>query len=100
LSTAELAGSPLRNLGVHIAATDWDLSATEVQAATADKDRQDFGSESFPFRRQHMSVSGISSSSLNRSDSPQDTIEKEFQQLGQDLQSGNFSAAQSDFKTI
>lgn len=47
-----------------------------------------------------MSVSGISSSSLNRSDSPQDTIEKEFQQLGQDLQSGNFSAAQSDFKTI
>jgi outer membrane protein assembly factor BamD (BamD/ComL family) len=47
-----------------------------------------------------MSVSGISSSSLNSSDSLQNTIEKEFQQLGQDLQSGNLSAAQSDFKTI
>jgi len=47
-----------------------------------------------------MSVSGISSSSLNSSDSLQNTIQKEFQQLGQDLQSGNLSAAQSDFATL
>lgn len=37
--------------GIRIAATDWDLAAPKVQAANADKDRQDFGSESFPFRR-------------------------------------------------
>jgi outer membrane protein assembly factor BamD (BamD/ComL family) len=47
-----------------------------------------------------MSVSGIFSSSLNSSDSLQNTIRKEFRQLGQDLQSGNLSAAQQDFKTI
>ena len=49
-----------------------------------------------------MSVSGISSSSLFNY-STQDVqnkmkqIQQEFQQLGQDLQSGNLSAAQSDF---
>lgn len=47
-----------------------------------------------------MSVSGIFSSSLNSSDSLQNTIRKEFRQLGQDLQSGNLSAAQSDFATF
>ena len=47
-----------------------------------------------------MSVSGISSSSLYTSDSLQNTIQKEFQQLGQDLQSDNLSAAQSDFATL
>ena len=52
-----------------------------------------------------MSVSGISSSNLF--DSTNQTIQtkmqqfqKEFQQLGQDLQSGNLSAAQSDFVTL
>jgi soluble cytochrome b562 len=52
-----------------------------------------------------MSVSGISSSNLF--DSSNQTIQnnmqrlqKEFQQLGQDLQSGNLSAAQSDFVTL
>jgi outer membrane protein assembly factor BamD (BamD/ComL family) len=52
-----------------------------------------------------MSVSGISSSNLF-SYSAQDVqskmkqIQQEFQQLGQDLQSGNVSAAQSDFATL
>ncbi len=52
-----------------------------------------------------MSVSGISSSNLF--DSTNQTIQskmqqfqKEFQQLGQDLQSGNLSAAKSDFVTL
>ena len=47
-----------------------------------------------------MSISGISSTSLFSSNSLQNTIQKEFQQLSQDLQSGNLSAAQKDFKTI
>lgn len=53
-----------------------------------------------------MSVSGISSSSLSTygaSGSSQNNfqqIQKEFQQLGQDLQSGNLTAAQSDFVTL
>lgn len=51
-----------------------------------------------------MSVAGISSSLLNYT--PQSVqnnfqqFQKEFQQLGQDLQSGNLSAAQSDFATL
>jgi soluble cytochrome b562 len=53
-----------------------------------------------------MSVSGISSSSLLDYYSAQDVqnkmkqFQQEFQQLGQDLQSGNLSAAQSDFATL
>lgn len=52
-----------------------------------------------------MSVTGISSSSLfdysNQSvQNKMEKIQKEFQQLGQDLQSGNLSAAQSDFATL
>jgi hypothetical protein len=52
-----------------------------------------------------MSVSGISSSSLfdTSSQSVQNKmkeIQQEFQQLGQDLQSGNLSAAQSDYATL
>ena len=52
-----------------------------------------------------MSVSGISSSSLynytNQTlQSNMKQIQQEFQQLGQDLQSGNLSAAQSDFATL
>jgi len=49
-----------------------------------------------------MSVSAISSNGLSGYGS-QDTIQQmqqEFQQLGQDLQSGNLSAAQSDFVTL
>jgi len=53
-----------------------------------------------------MSVSGISSSNLFSEYNTQDVqstmkqIHQEFQQLGQDLQSGNLSAAQSDFATL
>jgi hypothetical protein len=51
-----------------------------------------------------MSIAGILSSSLFNSNSqaisPQQQFQKEFQQLGQDLKSGNLSAAQSDFATL
>jgi hypothetical protein len=54
-----------------------------------------------------MSVAGISSSSLFnyspqnvQNQSPMQLFRQEFQQLGQDLQSGNLSAAQSDFATL
>lgn len=50
-----------------------------------------------------MSISGISSSSLFNTQGLQSTVQqfkREFQQLGQDLQSGNLSAAQSDFSTL
>jgi soluble cytochrome b562 len=52
-----------------------------------------------------MSVSGISSSSFFEYDTESiqkkmKQAEQEFQQLGEDLQSGNLSAAQSDFVTL
>ncbi len=52
-----------------------------------------------------MSLSGISSSNLfsyeNQSvQNNMQQFQQEFQQLGQDLQSGNLSAAQSDFTTL
>jgi outer membrane protein assembly factor BamD (BamD/ComL family) len=50
-----------------------------------------------------MSVSGISSSSFLNNQSIQNNFQQFqqiFQQLGQDLQSGNLSAAQSDFATL
>jgi outer membrane protein assembly factor BamD (BamD/ComL family) len=52
-----------------------------------------------------MSIAGILSSSLFNSNSrsvtsPQLSFQKEFQQLGQALQSGNLSAAQADFATL
>jgi hypothetical protein len=51
-----------------------------------------------------MSVAGISSSNLfNINDSRRSVeseMQQEFAQLGQDLQSGNLSAAQSDFATL
>ena len=52
-----------------------------------------------------MSVAGISSSSFfdYNAESVQSTrqqIEQEFQQLGQNLESGNLSAAQSDYATL
>jgi hypothetical protein len=52
-----------------------------------------------------MSIAGILSSTLFNSSSqavtsPQQQFQKEFQQLGQALQSGNLSAAQSDFATL
>jgi outer membrane protein assembly factor BamD (BamD/ComL family) len=52
-----------------------------------------------------MSVSGIFSSSFSdyRTQGTQNNLQKvqqEFQQLGQDLQSGNLSAAQSDFASL
>ena len=52
-----------------------------------------------------MAVAGISSSSLfnynaQSIQSKKEQFAQEFQQLGQDLQSGNLSAAQSDFATL
>ncbi|MGB8886023.1 MAG: hypothetical protein WCC87_04825 [Candidatus Korobacteraceae bacterium] len=52
-----------------------------------------------------MSVAGISSSSLfnyntQSVQNQKQQFQQEFQQLGQDLQSGNLSAAQSDFATL
>jgi outer membrane protein assembly factor BamD (BamD/ComL family) len=50
-----------------------------------------------------MSVAGISSSlisSLSQYQNPIQKVRQEFQQLGQDLQAGNLSAAQSDFTTL
>src|SRR5579862_4894590 len=52
-----------------------------------------------------MSLSGISSSNLFNYDSQSiqkqmQQVKQEFQQLGQDLQSGNLSAAQADFATL
>jgi hypothetical protein len=52
-----------------------------------------------------MSVSGISSSnffnqSVQAAQSPFQQFQQDFQQLGQALQSGNLSAAQSDFVTL
>jgi soluble cytochrome b562 len=50
-----------------------------------------------------MSVAGISSSSISSLSQYQNQFQKvrqEFQQLGQDLQAGNLSAAQSDFTTL
>ena len=51
-----------------------------------------------------MSVAGISSSNLfdinDSRESVQSQMRQEFAQLGQDLQSGNLSAAQSDFATL
>jgi outer membrane protein assembly factor BamD (BamD/ComL family) len=53
-----------------------------------------------------MSVTGISSSilstlsGLQNQQSPIQQIKSEFQQLGQDLQSGNLNQAQSDFTTL
>ena len=50
-----------------------------------------------------MSVSGISSTSLYSTQSTQSNfqqIQQAFKQLGQDLQSGNLSAAQSDFASL
>lgn len=52
-----------------------------------------------------MSLSGISSSNLFNYDSQSvqkqmQQVKQEFQQLGEDLQSGNLSAAQTDFATL
>lgn len=52
-----------------------------------------------------MSVAAISASSVfdlsnQNVVSKRDSIQKEFQQLGQDLQSGDLTAAQSDFTTL
>src|SRR5579859_5456973 len=52
-----------------------------------------------------MSVSGISTASLFASAnqnviSKRDAIQKEFQQLGQDIQSGDLNAAQADYVSL
>jgi len=47
-----------------------------------------------------MSVSGISSSLFNYQNNNVQNKMQQFQQLGEDLQSGNLTAAQSDFATL
>lgn len=47
-----------------------------------------------------MSTSGISSSSFSNYENQIQQFQQEFQQLGQDLQSGNLAAAQQDFVTL
>jgi soluble cytochrome b562 len=47
-----------------------------------------------------MSVSGISSTSLYNPQNTENNFQQLFQQLGRDLQSGNLSAAQSDFASL
>ena len=53
-----------------------------------------------------MSIAGIASSSIfqllssQSTQSPYQKFQQEFQQLGQDLQSGNLAQAQSDFATL
>jgi outer membrane protein assembly factor BamD (BamD/ComL family) len=59
----------------------------------------------FAQEKTRMSVAGISSSSLSSYNlqnvqSRMQQFQQEFQQLGQDLQSGNLSAAQSDFGAL
>src|SRR5271169_1262257 len=61
--------------------------------------------EQFNREERAMSVAGILSSGLFNyaAQSVNNNVQKfrqEFQQLGQDLQSGNLSAAQSDFATL
>jgi hypothetical protein len=47
-----------------------------------------------------MSISGISSNSYNPYQTGANPLQQQFQQLGQALQSGNLSAAQSDFASL
>ncbi len=47
-----------------------------------------------------MSISGIPSSTFSPYQSPASINQQNFQKLGQDLQSGNLSSAQSDFATL
>jgi len=47
-----------------------------------------------------MSISGIQSNVTNPYQPVVNSVQHEVQQLGQDLQSGNLSAAQSDFATL
>jgi len=137
----------LRNCGVHIAITDWDLSATEVQAATADKDRQDFGMNRSllgdnicrfrEFRtaastaaivrktqlrkssnnsgricnraisrrrsrtlRRFSRTSRIKQRNSDSSRSGSNAASQLFEQVGQELQSGNLSFAQQTFSSL
>jgi hypothetical protein len=60
-------------------------------------------SKPFPWEKQLMSVSAVPSSAFFTPQNIQTTFQKfqqEFQQLGQDLQSGSLSAAQSDFASL
>jgi hypothetical protein len=99
------------DLTVHSAGPDWhqtcptqrDVTATEARRQSADKTPE------LPLKEITMSVSGISSTNLfaYSTQNIQNTLQKfqpkflqEFQQLGQDLQSGNLSAAQADFATL
>ena len=90
----------LRNFGVHIAITDWDLSATEVQAATADKDRQDFGMNRSLLGDNICRFREFRTAASTAAIVRKTQLRKSSNNSGRILQSGNLSAPQSDFKTI
>jgi hypothetical protein len=84
----------------------WLITAAELLPNSSGKSA-DKGLGANGFRREEivMSVAGISSNNFfNLTNTAlQSKIQKskqEFQQLGQDLQSGNLSAAQADFATL
>jgi outer membrane protein assembly factor BamD (BamD/ComL family) len=86
-----------RGLALHLAAPGEHI---KVLPENADECRQDSWTKSFRLRRFAMSVSGISSISLYNPQSTQNNFQQLFQQLGKDLQSGDLSAAQSDFASL
>jgi hypothetical protein len=77
------------------------LPELERRANCADQSKQ----QQFSRKETKMSVSGISSTNFQDSQiqmmkSGAQQFRQEFQQLGQNLQSGNLSAAQADFATL
>src|SRR5579862_7563078 len=94
---------------VHGPRPDLEHSASKVSSAAADISLGRVGCRQETHPRPHkgsfiMSISGISSSNFFQSLYSQNTqraqFAQQFQQLGQDLQSGNLSQAQTDFATL
>jgi outer membrane protein assembly factor BamD (BamD/ComL family) len=78
-------------------AGQYDARAVKIRQQFAD------GVEKSYFTEEKMSVTGISSSGFSEYGAQsvqKNQVAQEFQQLGQDLQAGNLSAAQSDFTTL
>jgi hypothetical protein len=84
----------------------WPITAAELLPNSSGKsDDKKLGANGFRREERVMSVAGISSSNFFdlTNTTLQNKIQKsrqEFQQLGQDLQSGNLSTAQADFATL
>jgi outer membrane protein assembly factor BamD (BamD/ComL family) len=107
-----LTGIPLSivdcvDFGLHATSRVWYEScqlflghaAIEVRKKNADGCQQASGADGSQ-KEIAMSVSGISSASLYSAQSTQNNFQQLFQQLGQDLQSGNLSGAQSAFSSL